>query len=212
MRELKHRKVKGFNGRGNIAVKNTLDIFFSGIRNLGIAIACEILQHVNKVIFRSERNILEVNRTFVVIIKIIDRDFSRRRFRIVNRCARDFTSVRLGSCGCSDRIRKLVRLNLQKIGVEDNLFIRSGLAHIVVFRRNVIYRNGTEHRDHRHTIVYNGIRRNDSLGTLDDPLFENLAGNERILRHLSNRLTCGTEILRQTLLHRTVIIKDHEVN
>ena len=137
-------------------------------------------------------------------------DFNRRRFRIVDRRAGDLVGIRLRRGGRRDRIRQLAVFYLQKFGAEDDFTVT---ADIVVFHRDVINIDGTELRNGGDVAVDDRIRGNFFAGVLIDPLLEDLALDEGILRHGADGFAFGTEVLRQGFDDRyAVVVKNDEAD
>ena len=193
-RALKRCVCKGLDGRGDVAVQNALNVALSV--DLGITVAGEILQHVYKVIDRRIRNVLDPDQAMLVIVEIGFYDFNRRRFRIVDRRAGDLVGIRLRRGGRRDRIRQLAVFYLQKFGAEDDF---TGITDIVVVHREVINIDGTELRNGDDVAADDRIRSDFGFSALNDPLLEDLALNERILRHGADGFARGAEILGQGL-------------
>ena len=96
------------------------------------------------------------------------------------------------------------------VGVEDDFL--AAVIHVVVHDRDVVDFQRAEDRDDRHVAVNNRFGGDYGFGVLNDPLFEDLARNERILRHGADGFACRTEELRQTLRLSAVVVQNHKVD
>ena len=206
--KLKYCVIIALDRRGNIAVQNAVLVLSL---DLGIAVSGEILQHVDEVILCRIGDILETDlKGGRFIFEVVFRDFDRRSLRIVDRSAGNLVCAGLCRCRSRDRIRQLTRLDLQQVGVEDEL--ATGIVEIVVLRSDVIHIDRAEHRNDRHVASDDRISVHFRIGALDDPLLKDLAGHEGILRHRADFFTRRTEVLRQALGLGAVVIHDHKVH
>ena len=86
------------------------------------------------------------------------------------------------------------------------------IIQIIVFSRDFVDIDITE-------LCYNSqISINDCFSiylcvcSFNNPFFKDFSSLERILRHLTDCLTFGSEILRKTLRYCTCLIKDDKIN
>ena len=99
--------------------------------------------------------------------------------------------------------------DLHEIGVENDLVTVA--VEVVVLSRNVVDVNVAELGLNGHIAINNGLASDLSVGSLNDPLFKDLTGNERILRHGANCLASGTVVLGHKL-GRGITVRDDESN
>ena len=111
------------------------------IRYLCIAIALKILKHVHEIIFSSVLYVLKSD-FYLMIIKLTLFYGKCRSLRIIDRASCNLIRICLSGSWCSDGIRKLMRLYLKKVCIEDDLI--PTVIHIIVLCRYVIDGNGTE--------------------------------------------------------------------
>ena len=213
--DLKHREVEGLNRGRDKAAENAFYIRLSRIRDLRIAVAFQVLQHVDEVIDRRERDILDLDFIFLVSIEISFGGRNRRSRSIVNIPVDYMIGRSLRGCCSRIGIGQLIQLQLNDVGVEENLItgLFTGIGHIVALDRQLIDLNVAEHRDGGHVAGndrFGGDYRLSGVAVFirQYPLLEDLAGHERILGHLANGLAGGAEVLGETLLGLVVMLHD----
>ena len=207
--ELQHRKVKGLDGGGDVAVQNAV-YMLPGIRDLGIAAAGEILQLVDEIVFRGVLNVLDPDGVCLVLVEVRFLKPNGRRFRIIDGGAGDLVGIGLSGGGRGDGIGQLVSLHLHEVNVEDNL--SAVIVQIVVFRGDVVYIDGAELSNGNDVAIDDRISGDFRVGALNDPLLKDLAGHEGVLGHGADGFAGIAEILRQALGFSAVIVHNDEVD
>ena len=142
------------NDRSYITVQ---DAFYIGCSfNLSIAVARQILQQIDKIIYRSVRNILKSDSAFLFVVKIICIHRKCRCFRIIG-CSThpDFS---LGTIRRFDRIWQVFSFNLDQIDIE--FFIWLVFYLIIIFCSDRIFFNITENSNCIKVSVNNCFSRN----------------------------------------------------
>ena len=194
--------------RRDIAIQYAVNMF-ARIRDLGVAVPGQIFHFVDKVILRGVRHILNLNRDFFVGVKLRFRNRHSRRFRIVDRGAGYLVGICFGGGRRGNRVRQLVGLHLQQVGVENDL---AATAVVIVLGSDVVDRDRAENRDDRHALVNHRVCGDIGFSALSDPLLKDLAGHEGVLRHNADGLAGRTVILGELLFYGSVIIEDHEAD
>ena len=176
--------------------------------DLGVTVACKVLEHVDEVVFGGIRHVLEAHGCLFVRVKIACSNRCCRRRHVVGRPASHLIGIGLGGCGGGDGVGDLVSLSLDDVGVEDNLGV--SVVEIVVLGGNLIDINGAELRDNGDALRDDRISLYLFSSFLVDPLLEHLTGYEGILRHGADCFTFRAVVLGQLLCHGTVVVEDNE--
>ena len=174
-------------------------------RNLGVAASGQVLEHVDEVVLRGVRHVLDVRLIGRTFAEIVLRHFQRRNARIVYRGIRHFGRIGLRGGRRDDRIGQLA-----VIGV-DNQRIKldfAALAGIPIMDRNRVDIDRLEDRDDPHVAGDFRIRGDFRLRALQHPLLEDLAFHEGVLRHGADLFAFHTEELVQALLGAVVVLDD----
>ena len=174
-----------------------------------VAIAFQVLEHVNEVILSGIGHILNPDSGTVSAFKVVQFHRDRRGAGIIDgRTGNLITAGLRGGRGC-DGVGQLMCLYLQKVGVEDDFI--AAVIHVIILRSNVINVNRAEDGDNGHVASDNRFCRYLSLRSLNNPLLENLAGNEGFLRHGSDSFVFSAEVLGEALF-RLVIFHNDEID
>ena len=117
---------------------------------------------------------------------------------------------RICLCGSRSRngIGEILLTDFSYLGFKHNFFI--GITEIIELCCDFVDINTAENSNGREALVdYRGSS-DFGIRTLDDPLFKDLAGNERRLRHSADGFPFVTEILRESFSYGAVIVQDNE--
>ena len=206
---LKDCVVEGLDSGNYRGVYDAIHMGGFGI-NLGITFAGKVLQHVDKVVLSGVRHILEEYGCLFGRVEVAGSNRLCRSLHIIGRMTCHFVFIGLGGGGSSNGVRKLVCLDLNDIGIENNLV--TVFVEIVVLGSNLVDINGAELRDNGNALRDDRSSSYLGAGILNDPLLEHLSGHEGILRHRTNSLTLRAVKLGKLFGHGAIIIQNNKLN
>ena len=201
--QLQNRIIVSLHRWSDIAVQDAFDVRFP--LNFSISVSVQILEHIDKVIYCCEGNVFETDLAGMVGEVVLGHRH-RGGLGIIDRSASYLICAGLSRGWSRDRIGQLMGLHLQKVGIPDNLI--TTVIQIVILYGNVIDINLSEYGHGDEALVYDRSSGDFGFRAFLDPLLEDLAGLEGILRHRTDGFAGVAVILGKGLLLRPIIIKD----
>ena len=116
--------------------------------------------------------------------------------------------MRLRSGRSRYSIRKFMSFCLKKVRIEYDLYTM--VINIIILGCDLVDFNSTEFSNGSEAFRHDSVGSYLNIRILFDPLFENLTGYERILRHCPDGLSFSSEELGKSLNYITIIIQHHE--
>ena len=210
-RQLQGVVVEGLGGGGHVAVQDAVDML-AGVRDLGVAVAGQVLHLVHEVVLSGVGHILDADGGLLLGVEVIFRQGDGGRGGIVDGGAGDLVGVGLGGGRRGQGVGELVGLDLHEVGVEQDL--GAAVVLVEVLGGDGVDQDLTELGHGGDGAGDHGVGGDFLTGLGVDPLLEHAAGHEGILGHGGDGLALGhLEVLGEALdLGGAVLLVDHEAD